>query len=234
MSFSKFKRQKVSQRTTPVTIAAAPSQLSPAQNDISPQVHYGHVQREKRPRLMDQNETHPFCPLSQGVKDGQNLQEEQREHVSAHTRSQDGRTRLLERDIIPAKQSSMSFSAAPDDLGICEFKLGIFCCAPTPKFLCAAFIASLLSSSCTDRSLADSQSAPLWEHRLRSVIDSYSSPRSIDRNFDQYIGNFITTYPVIIFPPRTMAGHIRKIKPLLFLAITSVAPISICPSDRHR
>lgn len=66
------------------------------------------------------------------------------------------------------------------------------------------------------------------------MIHSHFSSKSIERNFDQYIGQLMPTCPVVIFPPGTTAGDVRKTKPLLFLAVTSVAPTGICTPDHHR
>lgn len=122
MAFSRFKLQKGSQRTTPVPIAAAPHQQSSGQSEVSPEFDHTQVPKEKRRRIMNQNEAHPVFQFSQGVLDGGTLQQEKREHMSAYTHSEDGRTRLLERDIIPGKQPSLSLSAAPEALYLCEFK----------------------------------------------------------------------------------------------------------------
>ncbi|PLB54778.1 hypothetical protein P170DRAFT_341794, partial [Aspergillus steynii IBT 23096] len=52
--------------------------------------------------------------------------------------------------------------------------------------------------------------------------------------FHQYVHKLAPVCPVVVFPPGTTSDCVRKTKPLLFIAILSVAPAGLCTQDQHR
>lgn len=66
------------------------------------------------------------------------------------------------------------------------------------------------------------------------MLDQSLSPDLAEQVFYQYIGKLAPTCPVVIFAPETTADYVRKSKPLLFLAILSVASAQFSNPDQHR
>ena len=56
----------------------------------------------------------------------------------------------------------------------------------------------------------------------------------MEQKFGHYMGNLMPTCPVVIFPPETTAESVRRTRPLLFLAIASIAPVGAGNPDHHR
>ncbi|MCJ1476300.1 hypothetical protein MMC13_004966 [Lambiella insularis] len=59
----------------------------------------------------------------------------------------------------------------------------------------------------------------------RKIIDADTAARI----FDHYTNTMTPHMPAVVFPPTTSSGEIRRTKPILFLAILSVASYRECP-----
>lgn len=66
------------------------------------------------------------------------------------------------------------------------------------------------------------------------MVDSHFCPRAAEQIFHRYTSKYVSTCPVVVFPPGTTAGHVRETKPLLFMAILSVASTGFLTPDQHR
>ncbi|KAJ5097752.1 hypothetical protein N7456_008473 [Penicillium angulare] len=73
-----------------------------------------------------------------------------------------------------------------------------------------------------------------WEEKAERMIDEYFDVRSAELIFHHYTGRLMPTCPVVIFSPETTASIARNTKPLLFMAIISVAAAGQCTPDHHR
>lgn len=70
--------------------------------------------------------------------------------------------------------------------------------------------------------------------QLEIKIDSLISRHGAERAFHQYIRSFVPKFPIVVFPLGTTAQLVRETKPLLFLAIISIASGGCCSVDEQK